>query len=351
VGLGRTLLLGLIAGGTILLGMPLGRLRRPVPSLRAMLNAIAVGVLLFLVWDVLSAAWEPIDAALASVHDGKGGLGAALGYGILFATGLTVGLLGLVGYERWLARTAAAPAKVSSERTPGVGPGTMAAGELTRPRGLAGWSPARRLALLIAVGIGLHNFAEGLAIGQSAASGEISLAALLVIGFALHNATEGFGIVAPLAAEQAAGGASGKAGGPSGKPGGPLGKAGGPLGKAGGPSGKAGGPLGKAGGASGKAVPGQADDVDTRPSWAFLLTLAAIGGGPTALGAAVGHSFTSQALAVAFLTLAAGSIIYVVIQLLALAGRTPNRTVVATGVLIGLLAGFATDAIVSAAGV
>jgi len=337
VGLGRTLLLGLIAGGTILLGMPLGRLRRPVPSLRAMLNAIAVGVLLFLVWDVLSAAWEPIDAALASVHDGKGGLGAALGYGILFATGLTVGLLGLVGYERWLARTAAAPAKVSSERTPGVGPGTMAAGELTRPRGLAGWSPARRLALLIAVGIGLHNFAEGLAIGQSAASGEISLAALLVIGFALHNATEGFGIVAPLAAEQAAGGASGKAGGP--------------LGKAGGPSGKAGGPLGKAGGASGKAVPGQADDVDTRPSWAFLLTLAAIGGGPTALGTAVGHSFTSQALAVAFLTLAAGSIIYVVIQLLALAGRTPNRTVVATGVLIGLLAGFATDAIVSAAGV
>ena len=330
MGLGRTLLLGLIAGGTILLGMPLGRLRRPVPSLRAMLNAIAVGVLLFLVWDVLSAAWEPIDAALASVHDGKGGLGAALGYGILFATGLTVGLLGLVGYERWLARTAAAPAKVSSERTPGVGPGTMAAGELTRPRGLAGWSPARRLALLIAVGIGLHNFAEGLAIGQSAASGEISLAALLVIGFALHNATEGFGIVAPLAAEQAAGGASGKAGGPSGK---------------------AGGPLGKAGGASGKAVPGQADDVDTRPSWAFLLTLAAIGGGPTALGTAVGHSFTSQALAVAFLTLAAGSIIYVVIQLLALAGRTPNRTVVATGVLIGLLAGFATDAIVSAAGV
>ena len=47
----------------------------------------------------------------------------------------------------------------------------------------------------------MHNFAEGLAIGQSAANGEIALATMLVIGFALHNATEGFGIVAPLAAD------------------------------------------------------------------------------------------------------------------------------------------------------
>ena len=54
---------------------------------------------------------------------------------------------------------------------------------------------------LIAVGIGLHNFAEGLAIGQAAAKSEIALATLFVIGFALHNATEGFGIVAPLAGE------------------------------------------------------------------------------------------------------------------------------------------------------
>src|SRR5674536_226837 len=77
----------------------------------------------------------------------------------------------------------------------------MAAEELTARRAGAGTSPARRLALLIAVGIGLHNFAEGLAIGQSAASGEIALATLLVVGFGLHNATEGFGIVAPLAAD------------------------------------------------------------------------------------------------------------------------------------------------------
>ena len=87
MGLGPTLLLGLIAGGTILLGLPIGRIRRPAPALRTLLNAVAVGVLLFLVWDVLSAAWEPIDTALAGVHEGTGGLGSAIGYGALFVVG------------------------------------------------------------------------------------------------------------------------------------------------------------------------------------------------------------------------------------------------------------------------
>src|SRR5205823_1041013 len=54
------------------------------------------------------------------------------------------------------------------------------------------------LALLIATGIGLHNFSEGLAIGQSAAVGELQLALVLIIGFGLHNMTEGFGIAGPL---------------------------------------------------------------------------------------------------------------------------------------------------------
>jgi ZIP family zinc transporter len=49
-------------------------------------------------------------------------------------------------------------------------------------------SPAQSLSMMIAAGIGLHTFSEGLAIGQSAASGEISLALVLVIGFGLHNA-------------------------------------------------------------------------------------------------------------------------------------------------------------------
>ena len=94
----KTLLLGFIAGATILLGLPIGRLKRPAPTLRMMLNAVAVGILLFLVWDVLSAAWEPIDAALTKYHEHHTGLGKAFGYGALFATGLAVGLLGLVAY-------------------------------------------------------------------------------------------------------------------------------------------------------------------------------------------------------------------------------------------------------------
>jgi ZIP family zinc transporter len=298
MGLPQTLLLGLIAGVTIVLGVPIGRLRKPAPTLRALLNAVAVGILLFLVWDVLSAAWGPIDAALGSVHDGAGGLAGAAGYGVLFAAGLGVGLLGLVGYERWMNRAVARATASGS----GFGPGAMSVTEARSRRGgfggrLAAWSPARRLALLIAVGIGLHNFAEGLAIGQSAASGEIALATLLVIGFGLHNATEGFGIVAPLA--------------------------------------------GDAGD----------DGLPTQPSWAFLLALALIGGGPTFLGTIVGHSYTSEPVAVAFLTLAGGSIIYVITQLIAVAAKTRRSDLLAYGLLIGLLAGFATDAIVSAAGV
>ena len=289
--LSRTLLLGLIAGGTIVLGLPIGRLRRPAPGLRVILNAVAIGVLLFLFWDVLSAAWEPIDGALSEYHDGSGGLGSAAGYGVLFAGGLTIGLGVLVWYERWMGRESTrATESAAALAAENVGPGAMSVAESRQASAL---SPARQLAFLIATGIGLHNFAEGLAIGQAAAASEIALATLLVVGFGLHNATEGFGIVAPLAAD-----------------------------------------------------PNQA-----RPSWGLLALLGLIGGGPTFVGAALGHGFTSEPVSVAFLTLAAGSILYVIGQLIVVASRSRRAELVAAGMLLGLLAGFLTDAVVTAAGV
>jgi len=278
----QTLILGLIAGGTILLGLPVGRLRSPRPALRQLLNALTVGILLFLVWDVLGHAFEPVDGALGALHEGTGGFGPVVGYGLLFIGGIAVGLLSLVYYERWLAARGAPRA---------FGPGAMTPGETAARRaGISDWSAARRLALLIAIGIGLHNFGEGLAIGGSAAVGAIGLATVLVIGFALHNATEGFGIVAPLAAE------------------------------------------------------------DDRPSWGFLALMGLIGGGPTFIGTLVGRQFTSDAVSIVFLALAAGSILFVVIQLLAVAHRAGRKELLYVGVLLGLVAGFITDMIVTAGG-
>jgi len=58
-----------------------------------LLNAPAGGILVFLLWDVFSAAWEPVDNALVAAHQGSGGLAPALGYGALFTAGLATGLL------------------------------------------------------------------------------------------------------------------------------------------------------------------------------------------------------------------------------------------------------------------
>ena len=285
---GGILGLGAIAGATIFIGLPIGRMRGLSASVRTLLNAVAIGILLFLVWDVLTAAVEPIENRLGMLtkpaehpgtHESWWGF---LGHASLLAVGLGLGLLGLVYYDKLLPR----------RRTVGassMGPGAASVEEFTR-RGVTS-SPARRMAFTIAIGIGLHNFAEGLAIGQSASAGNISLAVLLVIGFALHNATEGFGIVGPLA--------------------------------------------------------GEADP----PSWGLLALLGLIGGGPTFVGTAVGQAMHSDAVSVAFLALAAGSILYVVIQLVGVALRAGHKQMLYWGVFIGLVLGFATDFVVSAAGV
>ncbi|WP_308466700.1 ZIP family metal transporter [Rathayibacter soli] len=298
--------LGAIAGFTIFLGLPIGRLKTRSTTFQALLNAITIGVLTFLLWDVLSHAVEPVEAALLRASGAKhDSWWPFIGLLVIFFGAITVGLLSLVAYDRWLSRFMAAkrearvPVAVggasagavggaagSLAGTPidGLGTGVVREGILRLGR------PASRLAFLIAVGIGLHNFSEGLAIGQSAASGEISLAVVLVVGFGLHNATEGFGICAPLTSDE------------------------------------------------------------RRPGWGQLALLGLIGGGPTVVGTLLGTVFVNDAVSIAFLALAAGSILYVILQLLHVAFKFGTSFWLYSGLLIGLFAGFATDMIVTAAG-
>jgi zinc transporter, ZIP family len=190
-------------------------------------------------------------------------------------------MMSLVYYDSWLK---------SKRATPLVGPGAAAVDEFKHRSWFEALTPGRRLALLIATGIGLHNFGEGLAIGQSAAAGELSLALVLIIGFGLHNATEGFGIVGPMSGEA------------------------------------------------------------EMPSWGFLGLMGLIGGGPTFLGTLIGQVWVSPALEVVFFAVAGGSILYVVIQLFEVCKRFAMPTLVAWMLLLGLLLGFSTDWVLVAAG-
>jgi ZIP family zinc transporter len=185
----RTTLLGFIAGGTIFLGLPMGRLRNPRPGLKSFLNAGSAGILLFLLIDVFHQAFQPLEDAVTAARDGLRGWGPVFGFGAVLFLGLGAGLLSLLYLFKY---------QKSRRASPQIGPGAMAMAEAQAAQ--AGPRTALSLGMSIAVGIGLHNFSEGLAIGSSAKSGETQLALLLVIGFALHNATEGFGIIGPLAA-------------------------------------------------------------------------------------------------------------------------------------------------------
>jgi len=273
--------LGAIAGFTVFLGLPLGRMRSLSSHMRALLNAAATGILLFLLWDVLTEVVEPIETALGEATAGNG---TWLHFGwlsLVFAVSLTVGLMSLVYYDLWLARRARATMR--------YGPGAANVHEF-RAGPIARLEPAQRLAFFIALGIGFHNLSEGLAIGQSAAGGQLRLALVLVIGFALHNATEGFGIVGPLAGETHI------------------------------------------------------------PSWRFLGALGLIAGGPTFVGTVIGQSFQNETVFAAFLALAAGSILYVVIELLAVARKLGHKDMTTWGILAGLVLGFATDFILKVVG-
>jgi ZIP family zinc transporter len=270
----QTLLLGAIAGLTIFLGLPMGRMHGLSPQVKSFFTATATGILLFLFWDVLSEAIDPVESAL-NAHT----WGRFAGVTSIALAGFVVGLMSLVYYDTWIK---------ARQRRAMLGPGAASVAEFAHRPGL---SAAQWLSIFIATGIGLHNFSEGLAIGQSAAQDLTSLALVLVIGFGLHNATEGFGIIGPLA---------------------------------------------------GDAEP---------PSWRFLGLLGVIGGAPTFVGTVIGHSWTSENLSILFFTLAAGSILYVVMELLNVCRTFGSKQLTAWGIVLGLSLGFATDFILVAAGV
>jgi ZIP family zinc transporter len=249
-------MLGAFAGITVFLGLPIARLERTSRQLQAFLNALATGVLIFLLWDILSKAAEPINAAIDGAK--KGDSSTFLLLLGLFVVGIGVGLLGLVYFDRNYVR-----------RGPQIGAAS-----------------ASQLSLMIATGIGLHNFSEGLAIGQAFDVGAVELATVLVIGFALHNFTEGFGIAAPFTSE-------------------------------------------------------------TRPTWGQLLLLGLIAGGPTFLGTVVGYRVQSPAAFVLCLALAAGSILYVVGELLHVGRRFQLPELATWGIFLGLVAGYGTDLVLT----
>ena len=212
--------------------------------LRAVM-AFTVGLLAFLAVD---ATLEGLDVAAAS--------GGAFGGAELVVLGATLAYLALTGLDGYLRR------------------------RRERGNGVSGM----RLALMIAIGIGLHNMGEGLAIGSAYAVGELALGAFLVVGFATHNTTEGFAIVAPLTRE--------------------------------------------------------------RPSLPRLLGLGLIAGAPAILGAVVGASVSNPELSAFLLGVGVGAIVQVIVQIAPAMRDSAGRALdaltaaaVAAGVVIFYLTG------------
>jgi ZIP family zinc transporter len=279
----QTVALGALAGFTIFIGLPVGRLQLLSSRARVALAMFSVGVLGFIFVDVMSGGLSIVDDALTAFKDDKQTLVYVIWLVILLAAGFTAGSAGLATLERRM-RPAAA-------RKPPIAGGAETA--MLEPDPLAGELDAARrrtlrVGLTIAAAIGVHNFAEGLAIGVSARAGAISLATVLIIGFALHNATEGFGIVGPLG--------------------------------------------------------------DVKPSWGWIGLAGLIGGGPTFLGSIVGYAVTSQPLELAFYATAGGAILYVIGEIWNGMRRYGHRELGLLMVSAGFMVGVITDLVVAYGG-
>jgi ZIP family zinc transporter len=248
------------------------------------LAMFAVGVLAFIFVDVLSSATAIVQSALDHVKHHQSSVPYLIWLVVLLGGGFAAGSAGLATLERRMRPVGA--------RAPRIAGGSDVAalddrGALARELDAA-HRRALRTGLTIAAAIGVHNFAEGLAIGVSARAGAISLATVLIIGFALHNATEGFGIVGPLG--------------------------------------------------------------DVKPSWGWLGLAGLISGGPTFLGSIVGYAVTSDPLELAFYAVAGGAILYVIGEVWNAMRRHGHRELGLMMVTAGFLLGVVTDLVVTYGG-
>jgi ZIP family zinc transporter len=274
---GETAVLGALAGFTIFLSLPVGRLPLVDARTRVGLAMFSVGILVFLLVDVLGHGFEIAEDAVVEFEAGESGFGHALGLAALLVGGFALGSAGLGILERRL--------RPSSPLPPIAGGSTDTLAVADRaPQASPARAHALQTGLIIATAIGVHNLAEGLAIGVSASSGEIGLATVLVIGFALHNATEGFGIVGPLG--------------------------------------------------------------DVTPSWQWLGLAGLIGGGPTFVGAMIGYHVTSEPLELLFYALAGGAILYVIGEIWHGMRRYGHRELGLVLLAAGFAAGVLTDLVV-----
>ena len=283
----QTVALGALAGFTIFLGLPVGRLQLLSSRTRVALAMFSVGVLAFIFVDVMSNGLVDRRRRAHGVQGRSGDACATWsGWSSCSPPGSAAGSAGLAMLERRMRPVGA--------RKPPIAGGAEAAavgGAEPEPLALeldAARRRALRVGLTIAAAIGVHNFAEGLAIGVSARAGAISLATVLIIGFALHNATEGFGIVGPLG--------------------------------------------------------------DVKPSWRWIGLAGLIGGGPTFLGSIVGYAVTSDPLELAFYACAGGAILYVIGEIWNGMRRYGYRELGLLMVSAGFLVGVLTDLVVTYGG-
>jgi len=234
---------------------------------------------------VLGHGFEIAEDAIAEFKDGKSSFGHAAALALVLVGGFGLGSAGLGLLERRL--------RPKRQGPPPIGGGSVEALPAADEQRLAAAASAARstalqTGLIVATAIGLHNFAEGLAVGVSARAGEIGLATVLIIGFALHNATEGFGIVGPLG--------------------------------------------------------------DVRPSWRWLALAGLIGGGPTFLGSIVGYNVTSTPLELLFYAVAGGAILYVIGEIWNGMRRYGHRELGLVLLGAGFAAGILTDLVVAYGG-